>query len=364
MTKVSAITILVVVLIRRKKMQKKLEQIRFYLEEILQKEKLAAMAIGITNREKILFAEGFGMESVERPEVKVTGESLFKIASVTKIFTGLTLLSLVEEGLLSLSSPVKEILPWLCLADKETEEKVTLRHLLSHTSGLEAEYTPDGYREESALEKSLREGLPTAKILFPLGQGYQYSNWGIRLASAMGEKVTGKPFSALVEERILTPLGIQKTTFDLHVAATYPICLAHTEENGVFQVCHRIQENAARYAAGGLFSNAEDLCSLARCLLNDGKNDEGKIIVSKETIDIMKTKISDCTNYAGYGLTMMQDDFEGSKIYGHLGNANPYTTSLIFHPESGFGIVTLMNTHRMPLRLQIPKKILSILTEK
>ena len=345
-------------------MQNKLEQINLYLEEILQKEKLAGMAIGITDGEKTLFAKGFGMESVERPDVKVAGHSMFKIASVTKIFTGLTLLSLVEEGLLSLTTPVKEILPWLCLADKETEEHVTLHHLLSHTSGLEAEYTPDGYREESALEQSLREGLPNAKILFPLGQGYQYSNWGIRLASAMGEKVTGTPFSMLVQERILTPLGMKKTTFDLHVAATYPLCLAHTEENGVFQVCHRIQENAARYAAGGLFSNAEDLCRLARCLLNRGKNDEGETIVAKETLDLMKTKISPCENYEGYGLTMLQDDFEGSKIYGHLGNADPYATSLIFHPESGFGVVTLMNTHRMHLRLQIPKKILSILTGK
>lgn len=345
-------------------MQKKLEQIKSYLEEILEKEKLAGMAIGITDGEELLFAEGFGVESCERPEVKATGNSLFRIASVTKIFTGLTLLSLVEEGLLSLDAPVKEVLPWLSLADKETEEKVTLRHLLSHTSGLEAEYTPDGYREESALEASLREGLPKAKILFPLGQDYQYSNWGIRLASAMGEKVTGKRFSALVQEKILTPLGMEKTTFDLHVAATYPLCLAHTEENGVFSVCHRIQENAARYAAGGLFSGAEDLCRLARCLLNEGKTDEGKAIVSKETIDLMKTKISACTNYDGYGLTMLQDDFDGGKIYGHLGNAEPYATSLIFHPASGFGIVTLMNTHRMPLRLQIPKKILSILNSK
>lgn len=345
-------------------MQKKLEQIRFYLEELLQTEKLAGIAVGITDGEKLLFSEGFGVESAERPEVKVTGKSLFRIASVTKIFTGLTLLSLVEEGLLSLTAPVKEVLPWLCLADKETEEKVTLHHLLSHTSGLEAEYTPDGDREESALEKSLREGLPGAKILFPLGQGYQYSNWGIRLASAMGEKVTGKPFSALVQERIITPLGMERTTFDLHVAATYPLCLAHREENGVFRVCHRIQENAARYAAGGLFSNAEDLCRLARCLLNEGKNDENEMIVSKETIDLMKRKISHCKAYDGYGLTMLQDDFDGSKIYGHLGNAEPYNSSLIFHPKSGFGVVTLMNTHRLPLRMEIPKKILSILTEE
>lgn len=342
-------------------MQVDLTDIRSYLENICRDERIAGMAVAVTDREKTLFADGFGVESIERPEVKVTSSSLFRIASVTKIITGMVLLSLVEEGKLSLDAPVREILPWLTLAQKETEDGMTLRHLLSHTSGLEAEYTPDGFREESALEYSLREGLPKAKILFSLGKGYQYSNWGIRLASAMAEKVSGKRFTQLAQERVLTPLGMTMTTFDLHIAATYPLCLAHTEENGIFKVYHRMEENAARHAAGGLFSNAEDLCLLARCLLNEGRCDQGRSIISKSSIDQMKTKHAACTQYDGYGLTLMQDNFYDSKIYGHLGSAPPYSTSLFIHPKSGLGIVALMNTQRDSLRLSIPKTILEML---
>lgn len=339
-------------------MKEELIALKPFLETICKEEKIAGMALAITDRNGLIFSEGFGVESCERVEVKVSGKSTFKIASITKIVTGMTLLSLVEEGKLSLDTKVKEILPWLTLADKNTEENVTLRHLLSHTSGLEAEYTPDGFLEESSLEYSLREGLPYAQILYPLGQGYRYSNWGIRLASAMAEKVSGERFSQLATKRVLAPLNMTRTTFDLHVAATWPLSLPHTENDGVFKVCHRISENAARYAAGGLFSNAEDLCRLARCLLNDGLSDDKTRILSARSIELMKTPHARRPDGGTYGLTMEHGDFHGGKICLHRGSAPPYSTSLLFHPESGLGIATLMNTQRDHLRTDLPKAIL------
>ena len=340
-----------------------MESVRKFLEETLEKEKIAGMAVAVTDREKILFAEGFGVESIERPEVKVTPTSLFRIASITKIVTGMTVLSLAEEGKLSLNAPVKEILPWLTLQNKETEANVTLGHLLSHTAGLPAEYTPEGPREESALEPSLREGLGELEILYPLGEGYQYSNWGIRLASLVAEKVTGKYFTQLAQERVLSPLGMDMTTFDLPVAATYPLCLAHTEENGVFCVFHKIQENAARQAAGGLFSNATDLCRLARCLLNEGVGDDGTRVLQKASIDEMKTVRGKPKDAEGYGITLFQDTYGDSRVFFHPGSAPPYATSLAVHPDSGLGIVTLMNTQRNHLRRAIPNTILNMLVK-
>ena len=340
-----------------------MDQIRQYLSNLQQEEKIAGMAVAVTDRNKVIFAEGFGVESIERPEVKVRPESMFRIASITKIVTGITLLTLVEEGKLSLDAPVREVLPWLTLSNEETAKNVTLRHLLSHTSGLCAEYTPDGPREESALEPSLREGLPTAEILFPLGKGYQYSNWGIRLASLMAETVTGKRYSELAYERVIHPLGMEQTTFDLATAATYPLCLAHTEADGAFQVCHKISINGARLAAGGLFSNTLDLCRLARCLMNDGVGDNGTRILSEASLQAMKTRHADCKEFDGYGLTLIQTDHCGHLIYGHRGSAPPYATSLMFDPETGLGIATLLNTQRDPLRLSIPKEILNILSK-
>lgn len=336
-----------------------METVRNYLRKTLEREKIAGMAVAVTDREKILFAEGFGVESIERPGVPVTSKSLFRIASITKVVTGMTILSLVEEGKLRLTTRVKEILPWLTLTDGNTEENVTLGHLLSHTAGLPAEYTPEGPREESALEPSLQEGLPTLLMQYPLGEGYLYSNWGIRLASLMAEKVTGKPFTRLAQERVLTPLGMDRTTFDLHIAATYSICLPHTEENGVFSVFHKLQENAARQAAGGLYSNAEDLCVLARCLLN-----EGAPILQKSSIDEMKVPRGKPKGFDSYGITLFGHNGENGQVYFHPGSAPPYATSLYIHPDSGLGIVTLMNTRRDKLRHTVPNGILQMLNKE
>ena len=334
-----------------------MEEIRKFLKDTLKNEKIAGMAVAITDREKILFAEGFGVESAERPEVAVTAQSLFRIASITKVVTGLTILSLAEEGKLSLNTRVKAVLPWLTLTDKNTEENVTLEHLLSHTAGFPAEYTPEGPREESALEPSLQAGLPSLIMQFPLGQGYLYSNWGIRLASLVAEKVTGKFFTQLAYERVLQPLGMYRTTFDLHVAATYSICLPHTEENGTFTVCHKLQENAARQAAGGLYANAEDLCKLARCLLNDGE----KVLSSIEEMKIPRGKPK---NFDSYGITLFGHKGENGQVYFHPGSAPPYATSLYIHPDSGIGIVTLLNTQRDALRHIIPNTILKMLNQE
>ena len=336
-----------------------MDEMRTFLNELGEKEKIAGMAVAVTDRKGMIFAEGFGAESMERPEVKVTADSLFRIASITKVVTGMTVLSLVEEGKLSLAQPVKEILPWLTLRNKETEEGVTLGHLLSHTSGLPTEYTPDGYREESALEPSLRAGLGELDLLFPLGKGYEYSNWGIRLASLVAETATGKQFTQLAQERVLTPLGMTRTTYDLHVAATYSIALPHREENGVFQVMHRLEENAARHAAGGLYSSAADLCRLARCLLNEGVGDDGTRILQKDSVEEMKTIRGKPEHCEGYGITLFRNTVDDMQIFYHTGSAPPYATSFVIHPESGLGVVALMNTQRDSVRHSIPRTILN-----
>ena len=335
-----------------------MDSLRTYLKEIREKEKIAGMSVAVTDRNGLLFAEGFGVESIERPEVKITADSLFRIASITKVVTGMTILSLVEEGKLSLDEPVKNILPWLSLRSKETEEGLTLGHLLSHTSGLPTEYTPDGPREESALEPSLREGLGDLELLFPLGKGYHYSNWGIRLASLVAETVMGSKFTQLAQERILTPLGMERTTYDLHVAATYPIALAHVEEDGVFHVVHRLQENAARQAAGGLYSSASDLCRLARCLLNEGIGDDGTRVLEKSSVDEMKIIRGKPNGFDGYGITLFRNTVDDMQIFFHTGSAPPYATSFLIHPESGLGVVFLMNTQRDALRHTVPYTVL------
>ena len=326
------------------------------LQTILEQEKIAGMSVAVTDREKIIYARGFGVESVERPGVAPDEKSLYRIASITKLMTGITLMRLVEEGKLSLDRPVKDYIPWLHLRSQEAQEQMTLRHLMSHTSGLPVEYTPNGPREESALEQTLMDELAAAEFAtLPADGVHLYSNLGIRLASCMAQRVTGRMFTELCQDYALTPLGMNSTTFDLRKAATYPICKPHVDgEDGSLQVYHYIKENAARMAAGGLYSNTEDLCKLARYLLN-GRTDAGETILRPESLEEM-FRIHAMTSpivQSHYGLTMCIRPFKGRVLRGHTGSAPPYATVLFTEPQSGYGIVALLNTQRDKMRIGI-----------
>lgn len=335
------------------------------LTDILRENKIAGMAVAVTDKKKVIYAKGFGVDNIGRPEIPAGADSMYRIASVTKMVTGITIMRLVEEGVLELDTLVKDCVPWLTLSRPEAMEQMTLRHLLSHTSGLPVEYTPDGPREESALEASLKAELPAAQMeSLPADSVYLYSNLGIRLASYIAQVKTGKPFSSLAQKYVLTPLKMDRTTFELQVAATYPLSLPHVEtDDGKLTVFHRIKENAARLAAGGLYSNTEDLCKLARFLLNEGVTDDGERLLSSESMQMMFTPHGSRQENESYGLTMILRKYKGGCLWGHPGSAPPYATSVFVDPTSGYGVVTLMNTQRNQLRFEIPEIIFDVLRD-
>ncbi len=241
---------------------------------------------------------------------------------------------------------------------------VSLRQLLSHSAGLPKEYEPDGSREESSLKEIMQNELYKTELGSSLeDKKFCYSNLGIRLASYVAQEATAKYFSSLSQELITKPLDMKLTTYDPLVALTYPTSLPHIYEDGEFKVVHKINENAARYAAGGLFSNTEDLCKLSRFFLNRGLNDKGERVLSAKSVDEMFLKHIDCQNelFDSYGLTTMSFERDGIKTVGHLGSHPPYATSLMIDRESGIGVVTLLNTYDSELRLKIPFEILKSL---
>ena len=335
-----------------------------WLTEILKKEKIAGMSVSVTDKKGIVYSRAFGVDSMERPEIPATTESMYRIASVTKMFTGVTVMRLVEEGALSLDTPICKYLSWLRLSDKEATERVTMRHLLSHTAGLPGEYTPVGTCDEDAIIRTLKEALPSLALHAKPGEGYYlYSNWGIRLVSAAVIEITGKRFSDVVREYVLSPLGMDKTTFDLRAAATYPISLPHVRDvNGAPTVYHYINENAARIATGGLYSSTEELAKFARFLLCGGVSDSKERLLSEESLLEMwrshTPKRSDTENH--YGLTMILHRTDNGILYGHTGSAPPYSSSVFIDRERELGVCTLINTSAEGLSKKIPETVLSL----
>ena len=309
------------------------------IRELMDAYKIAGLAVAVSDREKILWHNAYGVTSVEKLWDKVTTQTLFRIASCTKITLGILVMRLVEEGRLDLDEPITKYVPWLQFRDNSTRDRITIRRLLSHSAGLPSEYTPDGPRDEDKLEEVLKEGLSTLEpVAWPEDRLYYYSNWSIRLVAYAVQSIMEKPFTQLEREYILQPLGMDHTTFTLCEAATFSLAVPHRAGP---EVLHYIPVNATRHAVGGLFSTVDDMAKLARVLLNDG----APLISRASMQEMMTPQTSLYLNYRNeYGITMRLKQYKTIALAGHDGQSPPYFASIWTVPERGIAVTLTLNT--------------------
>lgn len=335
------------------------------LEQLRQENRIAGMAVAVTDRKKVIYSEGFGVDNAMRPDVPAYHDAMYKIASVTKTVVAIMIMRLVEQGVLELDTPIIHYIPWLTLSNPESAQKMTLRHLLMHTSGLPGDfYMEEGSRDAATIDQVVKATLPKFENLLPCGEQFCYSTWGYNLIGTVATAVTGKSISELLSEYVLTPLGMQTTTFDYHVASTYPLSLPHKKtQDGGFCVIHHQRVNTVYYAGGGLYSNASDMCAMLRFLINNARTDSGDQLLTEASLAQMLGKYHRRPNRPDcfYGMAIMQEEYDGGWICGHTGNYDPYNCSVFADLEKGYGIVMLANTDISGVRYDIPKMILKML---
>ena len=309
------------------------------IRRLMDKYGMVGLSVAVTDRERTLWQQGYGVTSIEKPWDTVTPQTLFRIASCTKMTLGAVVMQLSEQGLLSLDAPITDYVPWLRFKDGEAPASMTLRRLLSHTAGMPSEYTPDGTRDESQTEEILRQELLEAERIGAPEDGlYHYSNLGVRLAACAVQRVLGMPFSEIDRKYILDPLGMNGSTFDLCEAAIRSLAIPHKSRD---EVLHDIPVNAARHAVGGLFSNVEDMSKFARMLLN-----RGAPLLSEKSWQQMMTMEADhwTEQQAGYGITMLLKKYKDVQLAGHTGSSPPYYACIWTAPEQGYAVCVTVNT--------------------
>ena len=336
------------------------------LEQLRIRENIAGMSVAVTDREKVIYNQGFGFESAMRPEIPTCPDALYKIASITKTFTAIMILRLVEEGTLDLDLPIINYIPWLTLSNEESAKRMTLRHLLTHTAGMPPDiFLEEGSRDEDTIDAVVKATLPTFQNLPTAGEcGYQYSSWGYNVIGTVASSITGNPLSVLMDEFVLKRLGTERTTFDYFVASTYPLSMPHRfVKDGTFRALHHQRFNTVYHAGAGLFSNTTDLCKLLRFFLNDGRTDSGEQLLTPDSLEQMTFPYNERTNSPGsyYGLGLFVNPHNAGVIYGHTGNYDPYNSSVFYSKEKGYGVVTLINSHATDARNTICKMVFDML---
>lgn len=227
--------------------------------------------------------------------VEATTDSVFQIGSVTKVFTATLVMQLVEEDLLSLDDTVQSVLPGFRVADAEASRLITVRHLLTHTSGFEGDIFTDTGDGADCLERYV-ELLATAPQLFPVGEQFSYNNAGICVLGRIVEVLRGAPFDESFRAHLLDPLGLDFASLNaaeaiLHRAAVGHIAAPGPSEGDASQltvapVWAMARSNAP--AGSMLAMRAEDLLTFARMHLDAGRSATGHRVLSPESVAAMR----------------------------------------------------------------------------
>jgi CubicO group peptidase (beta-lactamase class C family) len=328
-------------------------------ESLLKETETPGMAVVVATRESTVYAGGIGRANLVT-KAPVTAQSLFHWASVTKPFVGAAAMALVEDEKIELDAPVIAYLPYFTLAD-ERFSAITVRHLLSHRSGMpdviHYEWNKPVY-DDDALERYVR-GLGSKKLLFAPGSESKYSNMAYEVAGDVIAKASGESFEAFMANRLFTPLAMAHTTL-LKAGADESLLVAphtHTRARGTIERPHW-PYNRMHGPSSTLISNAEDMARWIRMCLNRGILD-GSRILSEASFDTMWTVQNG--DESGEGLGWFIGEMRGHNALYHLGGDQGFRSALYLFPDDGIGLALAINSDKAPREALIALALDSVL---
>jgi len=305
---------------------------------LLERSRVPGVAIGIVSGEET-YLGGFGMTNIEEP-APITPDTLFRVASITKLITATAVMRLVDMGKLEVDAPVRRYITDLQLDSPAVTEEVTLRHLFTHTLGLAAP-PPKVDHSDSAL-KAYVSALSETRRVFALGESWSYGNVGSAVAGRVIELVTGKIFDAAVRELVLDPLGMEHSVFIAEEAVSYTTAAPHILTDAGASVLHRrgVRGSPSPTPASGLFSTARDLLKFARFHLGDGTTERGERLMSRESLEFMRQPQ---TAGGSHGIAWFRERTRLPGQVGHTGGAPGFLSELSIIPSRRFAVVVLTN---------------------
>jgi CubicO group peptidase (beta-lactamase class C family) len=278
--------------------------------------------------------------------VEATTDSLWQIGSITKVWTATLALQLVDEGLLDLDTPVGDYLPELQLADADTAKTVTMRHLLTHTSGIDGDVFTDTGRGDECLTKYVAL-LSQLRQLHPIGAAWSYCNSGFSLAGRVIEKFTGGTWDAAIRERIIAPLGLTHTVTLPEDALLFRTAAGHVDVNGERRLTPVWGLPRSAGPAVLICATPADVLAFARMHMTGGLAPDDTRVLSAASVKAMAefhTEVPD--KYVlgdSWGLGWIRFDWGGHQLVGHDGNTIGQAAYLRVLPEAGLAVVLLTN---------------------
>ncbi len=303
-------------------------------------------AVGVLYR-GVEYVKGYGVTNVDYPR-PVDGDTVFRIGSTTKTFTGTTVMRLVEQGRIELDAPVRRYLPDFQTSDPSVAPRVTVRQLLNHTAGWLGDDLQDTGPGDDAAARYVA-GMVRLPQLTPPGTVFGYNNAAVELAGRIVEVVTGAPYEAATRALLIDPLGLAHSRYFPDEIIGFNVAASHNVVNGRAVVApdfYRVPRSLA--AAGGLISSARDQLRYARFHLGDGSG----LLTRRSLVEMRSHPGPGGTLFVeldGVGVNwMLRPSAQGVRVVQHGGDWPGQHSGFLMVPDRGFAITLLTNSEGGP----------------
>jgi CubicO group peptidase (beta-lactamase class C family) len=329
--------------------------------------------VGLVGRTGPRFTRGYGFRDLAH-RLPATSRTVYGLASITKSFTALAVLRLQELGALRVSDRVTRHLPEFRTPDPRQTAKITIHHLLTHSSGLpplpslfylwsRSERLDPTYDPRAARRFGIDPGRPPIdsyeqlleylgsepyRLTGPPGRYVSYSNEGYCLLGAIIERAGGRTYERCVEEEILRPSGMESTTFDPGILIRFPevTTLYSTDwrrTSGRLVASEDWTEDGCARPAGGLRTNVDDMLRYAEIFLRQGRVGRERIVSSESLSVMLHPHVEPAPgSFYGYGIAVCPD-YHGKLLAWHTGAKKGVASAFAVVPSAGLGGVVLTN---------------------
>lgn len=332
------------------------------VESLRKEQNIPGLSVAVVFGEEMVWGKGYGWADMEK-KIPASTKSIYRIASITKLFTATMLMQLRDKDKLQLDDPLIKYIPGFKIKNPfKGTRPITLRQIASHSSGLPREAPLDYLRtlEFPAIEEIL-ESLKEAALIFKPLTEFKYSNVGISLLGYALERIANQPYREYITKNILNPLDMTCTAFEIgddlepHLAAGY----IPSEDGKSFRIAP-LYDMKDMSPCGQLYSSVEDISRFISFHFHElGDKQEG--ILSRASIDEMQNiEIMDAKWEMGMGIGWAIIREDGEILVGHSGGTHGYQTNIFLVPKLKIGVAVFSNnTNSNPGK--ISKEMLGVL---
>ena len=312
--------------------------VRFIEHEMADKD-LPALSIALVDDQEIVWSKGFGFAN-PKDKTPVTDETIYRVGSVSKLFTDIAIMQLVEQGKVDLDAPVTRYLPDF-RPRNQFGKNITLRQLMSHRSGLVREPPVGNYFEttEPSLAQTIASLNHTALVYAPESRT-KYSNAAIATVGYVLERTQGEPFARYLKRSVLDPLGLERSSFEPTPEITKDLAKAYmwTIDGRVFEAP---TFELGMSPAGSMYTTVTDMGRFMSALFAGGRGAKGQMLKPSSIGEMWTPQFAPAGQKTGYGIGFGIGELEGRRTVGHGGAIYGFATTLKAMPDDKLGVVVV-----------------------